>query len=185
MPADDGIIHIRSSWSGSDVDPPCDEPLTKADRTRRALIGDVQTVKSWSSAAWRVPPANALPTAASTLRSPQGWGVALLVAACVADLPLVYLLIRAEAPAMLVLAGGLLSIGLAWSGGFILEGKRLRLARGVATLGAASGAAAFAEPVREVGGAPFVLAGAFLAAAGVMLTWDRVPTPREMRRERG
>jgi hypothetical protein len=126
-----------------------------------------------------------LPTAASTLQRPQGIGVAMLVAAGVVNLPLVYLFIRAEAPPYAVFAAGLLAMGLAWSGGFFLEGKRLRVAQGVAALGVAEGAAALHPLVRDVDGAFFPLAAMVLSLAGLLMTRGRKPTPRAMRAERG
>lgn len=94
----------------------------------------------------------------------------LFVAATACHLPLVYLLVRHDAfspPAALTV--GLLAMGLAWSGGCSLEGRRPRTVRAIAALGVAEGALAFAPPfAAPLGEARWLfLAIAAFAAAGL------------------
>lgn len=124
------------------------------------------------------------PVAASTLERPQGIGVTMLVLAGATHLPLVYLLVRAEAPPWLALVPGLLSMGLAWSGCFFLEGKRLLLAKAIALAGVAGGAAALHPQVQAVEGAFYPLGAMVLSLAGFLMARGRKPTTKAMRAER-
>lgn len=68
----------------------------------------------------------------------------LLVVAALLHLPIVYLLVGdARFPPTITLGLGLLSMGLAWSGGVALEGRRRGTVRALAALGVAEGALVF------------------------------------------
>lgn len=68
----------------------------------------------------------------------------LLFAAAIVHLPIVYALVAAiELAPPFTIAIGLLSMGLAWSGGVALEGRRPRTMRFIAALGVAEATLAF------------------------------------------
>lgn len=101
----------------------------------------------------------------------------LLVAAALAHLPLVYLLVgdSARSPA-LVIAIGLLSMGLAWSGGVSLEGRRQGTVRAISMLAIAEGAIVFAPLDPPLGSARWLfLVVAALAGGALWIVLSRPP----------
>ena len=94
----------------------------------------------------------------------------LLVAASLAHLPLVYALVRdVQLVPVFTLAVGLTAMGLAWSGGVSLEGRRRGTARAIAAIAVAEGSLAVVPVVADAIGPArwlFVLS-ALLAGAGL------------------
>lgn len=75
---------------------------------------------------------------------------ALMVAAALAHLPLVYLLVADATLGPPIAVGvGLLAMGLAWSGGVSLEGRRRGTARAMAFAGILEGSLAFVPAVAD------------------------------------
>ncbi|HET6404598.1 MAG TPA: hypothetical protein VFH78_08115 [Candidatus Thermoplasmatota archaeon] len=93
----------------------------------------------------------------------------LLFAASVAHLPLVYALVRGvELPPAVPMAIGLLAMGLAWSGGVALEGRRRGTAQIFSALAVAQSLLAFVPPIAASTGSLrwlFVLIGAMAVGA--------------------
>lgn len=101
-------------------------------------------------------------------KSPLATG--LFVVASLAHLPLVYLLVRHDGMAPpLPLAIGLLCMGIAWSGGVALEGRRRGTTRAFAVLGMAEGALAFVPMLVEpLGSARWLFVLIALLCAGAL-----------------
>lgn len=99
----------------------------------------------------------------------------LLVTAALLHLPIVYLLVRdATQLPVLTLAVGLLAMGLAWSGGVTLEGRRAGTVRALAALGVAEGALAFTPPiVASLGNARWLFLGILALSLGALLATRR------------
>lgn len=104
----------------------------------------------------------------------------LLVAASLANLPVVYLLLAqgaTESEPLVVLGAGFVAIGLAWAAGFHVQAKRPRLVQLLILPGLAEAGLAFVPGYAAA--RPFVLATAGLALAALFLAW------RGARGERG
>lgn len=102
---------------------------------------------------------------------------ALLVAAAVLHLPVVYLLVGSPALSPpFAIAVGALSMGLAWSGGVTLEGRRGGTARAFAALGVAEGALAFVPLLADaLGDARWLFVGIALFSALALVVLLRAP----------
>ena len=100
--------------------------------------------------------------------------VGILVAASLANLPVVYLLLAqgaTETQPFVVLGVGFVAMGLAWAAGFHVQGKRPRLVQALVLPGLAEAGLAFVPgygPAR-----PFVLLASVLSLAGLFLAWRR------------
>lgn len=107
---------------------------------------------------------------------PRPLATVLLVAASLLHLPLVYALLRdIDLQPSFTLAVGLIAMGLAWSGGVSLEGRRQGTVRLFAALALGESALAFVPLIGETIGAArwlFVAIGALALGAFVVLARD-------------
>lgn len=109
------------------------------------------------------------------------WTFLLLVIACVLLLPVIYHVVRrAEIGAPLALTLGMLSMGLAWSGGCALENRRRGTVRAIALAGLAMPLAALVPGFPESFGAMerAVLLGAAATCAGALALLLTTPAER-------
>ena len=100
--------------------------------------------------------------------------VGILVAASLANLPVVYLLLArgaTETEPLVVLGVGFVAMGLAWAAGFHVQGKRPRLVQTLVLPGLAEAGLAFVPGYASA--RPFVLLASVLSLAGLFLAWRR------------
>lgn len=98
----------------------------------------------------------------------------LLVAASLANLPVVYLLLArgaTETQPLVVLAVGFVAMGLAWAAGFHVQAKRPRLVQALVVPGLAQAGLAFVPGYAAA--RPFILLASILSLAGLFLAWRR------------
>ena len=94
------------------------------------------------------------------------------MAASLANLPVVYLLLRREATQPLVVLGvGFVAMGLAWAAGFHVQAKRPRLVQALALPGLAQTGLAFVPGYEEA--RLFVIAVTALSLVALALAWRR------------
>ena len=122
---------------------------------------------------WREHPATLIPRPAQCPPLRERLPVlGLLVAASLANLPVVYLLLqRADTEPLVVLGVGLVAMGLAWAAGFHVQAKRPRLVQALIVPGLAEAGLAFVPGYAAA--RPFVLGTAALSLAGLFLAWRR------------
>lgn len=97
--------------------------------------------------------------------------VGLLVAASLANLPVVYLLLQREATQPLVVLGvGFVAMGLAWAAGFHVQSKRPRLVQALVLPGLAQSGLALVPGYEAA--RPFVLAVTALSVAALFFAWS-------------
>lgn len=104
----------------------------------------------------------------------------LLVLASLAHLPLVYLLVAdASLVPAFALVVGLLAMGLAWSGGVSLEGRRRGTARAFALVGIAEGMLTFVpDVIAATDGARWLFLANALLCAGALWALVRAQAQR-------
>lgn len=102
----------------------------------------------------------------------------LLVAASLANLPVVYVLVRDSATDPFVaLAAGFVAMGLAWAAGFHVQAKRPRLVRTLAALGVLEAAGAFFSELADARVWLAVAAALSLVAFGLLFRGARAVAP--------